>query len=108
MDRPFGPDPLSTYLVERYWPGIDLSTLHVVLGRLDAAARSMTFEGRRVEHLGSILMPVDEVVFTLIAAPDESDVREVNARAGLPVDRISAAVTLPSAALPNPQGGLSS
>jgi hypothetical protein len=99
MDRPFGPDPLSTYLVERYWPGIDLSTLHVVLGRLDAAARAMTFEGRRVEHLGSI---------TLIAAPDESDVREVNARAGLPVDRISAAVTLPSAALPNPQGGLSS
>ena len=35
-----------------------------------------------MEHVGSILMPVDEVVFSLIAARDEALVREVNERAG--------------------------
>jgi hypothetical protein len=108
MDRQFGSAAIETYLVERYWPGIDLARLRAVLGRLDAAARAMTVEGKRVEHLGSILMPVDEVVFSLIAAADESIVREVNARAELPVDRISAAITLGSAGLPSLQGGLPS
>jgi hypothetical protein len=73
----------------------------------------MTAEGVQVQHLGSILMPVDEVVFSLIAAADESAVRDVNARAGLPVDRITAAITV-RAARPSPagladlQGGFSS
>jgi hypothetical protein len=113
MDRPTGPDALESFLVERYWPGIDLPGLRSVIGRLDSAAEAMTAEGVRVQHLGSILMPVDEVVFSLIAAADESVVRDVNARAGLPVDRITVAVTVRSsnplpAALPDLQGGLSS
>jgi hypothetical protein len=112
MDRPSGPDALESFLVERYWPGIDLAGLRSVISRLDAAADAMAAEGVRVQHLGSILMPVDEVVFSLIAAPDESVVRDVNARAGLPVDRITAAITVRSAhpspaALPDLQGGLS-
>jgi hypothetical protein len=63
----------------------------------------MRAEGAPVEHVGSILMPVDEVVFSLIAARDESLVRELNERAGLPVDRITVAIAL---SLPNPIGGL--
>jgi hypothetical protein len=103
MDRPAEPDPPSTFLVERYWPGIDLATLRPVLGRLEAAAQAMRAEGAPVEHVGSILMPVDEVVFSLIAARDEGLVRELNERAGLPVDRITVAISLSSA---NPTGGL--
>ena len=96
MDRPAVVDPQSptTFLVERYWPGIDLGRLRVMLPRLDAAARTMTAEGTPVEHIGSILMPVDEVVFSLIAADDEGVVRRVNERAGLPVDRIATAIAL--------------
>jgi hypothetical protein len=113
MDRSSGPDALETFLVERYWPGIDLAGLRAVIGRLDTTAAAMTDEGVRVQHLGSILMPIDEVVFSLITAADESVVRDVNARAGLPVDRITAAITLratplPSASSPDLQGGLSS
>ena len=108
MDQPAEPDPLATFLVERYWPGIDLATLRPVLGRLDAAAQAMRAEGAPVEHVGSILMPVDEVVFSLIKAGDESLVREVNVRAELPVDRISAAVTLAAVPVPDPTGGLTS
>lgn len=109
MDRSSGPD-VATFLVERYWPGIDAASLPVVLRRLDAAAQAMTAEGTPIEHLGSILMPVDEVVFSLISAGDESLVREVNARAELPVDRIAAAITLAAAPVadPDPTGGLTS
>ena len=89
---------LSTFLVERYWPGIDLATLVGALPRLEAAARAMTGQGDPVEHVGSILMPVDEVVFSLFAAGDEQLVRELNVRADLPVDRIAEAVALLSGA----------
>ncbi len=94
MDGPLDLDALDTFLVERYWPGVDLATLRAALPRLEAAARAMTAEGRRIEHVGSILMPVDEVVFSLIAAGDESLVRQLNERADLPADRIAEAVAL--------------
>ena len=96
MDRSRDPAALPTFLVERYWPGIDLATLVSALPRLEAVARAMTDEGDPVEHVGSILMPVDEVVFSLFAAGDERLVRELNERADLPVDRIAEAVALPS------------
>jgi hypothetical protein len=94
MDGPLSTDSLDTFLVERYWPGVDLAQLRDALPRLEAAARAMTAEGRRVEHLGSILMPVDQVVFSLIAAGDESLVRQLNERADLPADRIAEAIAL--------------
>ena len=100
MDRQADQSPLETFLVERYWPGIDLAQLRAVLPRLDLAARAMTAEGIRVEHVGSILMPVDQVVFSLIAASTEADVRQLNERAELPVDRIAAAVALMAGDLP--------
>jgi hypothetical protein len=105
VDRPPDPDALATFLVERYWPGIDLDTLRALLPRLEAVARTMTEEGTRVEHVGSILMPVDEVVFSLIAAGDEALVRELNARAELPVDRIAEAIALLADPVPHPTGG---
>ncbi len=100
MNRPLDRDPVATFLVERYWPGVDLPTLRSALPRLEAAARAMTAEGSRVEHVGSILMPVDEVVFSLIAAGDESIVRQLNERADLPVDRIAEAIALLAALAP--------
>ena len=85
---------LETWLVERYWPGIDLGRLREVLPRLDEAAEALTAEGSPVEHLGSILMPVDQVVFSLVVAADEALVRRLNERADLPADRIAAAIPL--------------
>ncbi len=107
MDRPLDRDALDTFLVERYWPGVDLDQLRIALPRLEAAARAMTAEGSRVEHVGSILMPVDQVVFSLIVAADESLVRQLNERAALPVDRIAEAIALLAADVPagDPGGG---
>jgi hypothetical protein len=94
MDRSRDLDPIEIFLVERYWPDVDLAQLRDALPRLDAAASAMAAEGHLVEHVGSILMPVDHVVFSLVAAGDESLVRQLNERAGLPVDRIAKAIAL--------------
>lgn len=88
------PGPTAMFLVERYWPGIDLDRLRDVLPRLEAAATAMSAAGSPVEHLGSILMPDDQVVFSLIVASDLSIVRELNERARMPADRIAVAITL--------------
>ena len=71
MDPSVDDTSFETYLVERYWPGVDLGQLRAGLARLDETARAMTAEGSLVAHVGSILMPVDQVVFSLIAAKDE-------------------------------------
>ena len=105
MDRPHDPEPLATFLVERYSPGIDLATLRRELPQLEAAARSMTAAGTPVTHIISILMPVDEVVFSLIQAGDLQLVRELGVRAGLPADRIATAITLTPGPVPEPAGG---
>jgi len=83
-----------TYLVERYWPGIDEVQLRGLLPALDREASAMREEGKVVEHLGSILMPADQVVFTLIDAANETAVRELNARVHMPIDRVAEAIRL--------------
>ena len=97
--------PHTTFLVERYSPGIDLATLREQLPRMEAVARAMTAEGSPVVHVASILMPVDEVVFSLVEAADERLVRELNDRAGLHVDRIATAITVAPGLVPEPAGG---
>jgi len=92
MDRSDEASRGHTYLVERYWPGIDEPRLRAVLPSLERAARDMREEGQSVEHIGSILMPIDQVVFTLIDASNEAVVREVNERADLRIDRIAVAI----------------
>ena len=88
------PARTQTFLIERYWPGVDEAIARTVVSSLEQAARAMTSEGTPVEHVGSILMPADEVVFSLIEAVDEGAARRVNERAALPLDRIAAAITL--------------
>jgi hypothetical protein len=84
----------STFRVERYWPGINEAALRAALPRLEHAASEMRAAGRSVAHVGSILMPADQVVFTLVRAESESDVRDLNQLAELPFDRIAAAIAL--------------
>jgi hypothetical protein len=94
MDRDHAATPATrTFLVERYWPGVDEAIARNVVASLERAARVMTAEGTPVVHVGSILMPADEVVFSLIEAADEGAARQVNERAEIPLDRIAAAIT---------------
>ena len=77
------------FLVERYWPGIDEAGLRDHLPRLDRAASEVTALGRPVDHVGSLLIPGDQVVFSVIRAESVEIVIEVNEHADLPVDRVA-------------------
>ena len=95
----------TTFLIERYWPGVDEAMLRSALPRLDDAARDMTAEGKPVDHVGSLLMPVEQVVFSVIRAPSEAFVMEVNERAGIRVDHVAPVTSLGFAARGRPQMG---
>ncbi len=61
---------------------------------LERAADEMRAEGISIQHIGAILMPADQVVFSLIEARSEADVRHLNERAELPLDRIATAIAM--------------
>jgi hypothetical protein len=95
MDGPIDAPPESRmFLVERYWPDIDEVRARALAESLERAAKAMAAEGIPIEHVGSILMPRDRVVFSLIAATDEASARQLAARVGAPADRIAAAIRL--------------
>lgn len=84
-----GHEVARLFLVERYWPGIERRQLEGALEHLDLAVLATTATGSPVAHVGSILMPADQVVLSVMRADSEEMVREVNEAAELPVDRIS-------------------
>ena len=84
----------ATFLVEGYWPDIDEAHARALAASLERAAEAMAAEGIQVEHVGSILMPRDGVVFSLITASDEAVARQLTARAGVHPDRTAAAIRL--------------
>jgi hypothetical protein len=65
------------FLVERYWPGINEAGLRAALPRLARATRAITSDGRTVEHVGSLLMAADQVVFSVFRAESEATAIEV-------------------------------
>jgi hypothetical protein len=79
-----------TFLVEHYWPMVDEALLRASLPRLEAAVGAMRSAGHRVDHLGFLLVSVDQVAFSVIRASSESIAREVYSRAHVRVDRIAA------------------
>jgi hypothetical protein len=81
-----------TYLVERFWPGVTPALAEEAAGRLRAAAAGSA--DRSVVHLGSALLPADEVVFTFVEADSASAVRELSERAAFAVDRISESISI--------------
>jgi hypothetical protein len=79
-----------TFLVEHYWPMVDEALLRASLPRLEAVVGAMRSAGHRIDHLGFLLVPADQVAFSVIRASSEAIAREVYSRAHVRVDRIAA------------------
>jgi Protein of unknown function (DUF4242) len=79
------------YVVERYLPGLNQGALETSLERL----REVT-QGTPVTYLGSMIVPTDEACFCQFDGPSEEAIAEANRRAGVPFDRIVAAVAVPA------------
>lgn len=94
--------PVSTFVAERYWPGVSATSHEAATARGGRSAEEMRREGRRIHYVQSTLVPADETVFCFFEADDLQDVVELNERAGLSFDRIVEAVTLAPGA-PQPE-----
>jgi hypothetical protein len=79
---------VPAYLVERYWPGVTRDLLVEALSRGRQVMEQMSREGTLVRDISCILIPGEEVVFSVYAGPSAAAVRQLNERAGIPVSRI--------------------
>jgi hypothetical protein len=83
------------FVVERYLPGLDQERLVGLLGTLGRVTQDLRAEGTAVRYLGSTIVPGDEACFCQFDGASEAAVAEANERAGVPFDRIVAAVAVP-------------
>jgi hypothetical protein len=79
---------VPTYLVERYWPGVTSELLLEALKRNRRVMEEMRGEGKRLRHVITILIPREEVVFSVYEGSSTAVVRQLNQRAAIPVSRI--------------------
>ena len=101
MSNPTGftgskPAAPRTFLIERFWPGVTPVLAEEVARRLTQAAAGFHREDRQVRHVGSVLLPTDEVMVSVVEAPAPELVRGVAARAGHAADRITESITINS------------
>ena len=83
----------QTYLVEHYAPGFPIEGLRQWAARVRETAVEMEREGNAVRVLRSTIVPADESLLCLLEAASEELVREILARAGVPFERLSTAVS---------------
>jgi len=77
---------MATYLVERYWPGVDPAGAQAETARLTAAG---------VRVVETIVASVDEVCFWYVAGASATAVEQAFAACGVRFDRVAAATQLP-------------
>ena len=85
---------MPTYLVERYWPGVTSELLLEALNRGRQVMEQMSEGGASVRDIGCILIPGEEVVFSVYEGPSAAAVRRLNELAGIPVSRIVEAIVV--------------
>jgi hypothetical protein len=76
------------YLVECYAPGIERAEVESAADRARKASAELREEGQKVEYVGAILVPGDEVVFHIFASECARTVREASARASVEYERV--------------------
>jgi hypothetical protein len=84
--------PLPCYLVEWYRPGLPAGPLERTAVTLKDSAASVCARGTAVQLLNLLLVPTDDVVFGIFTADSADSVAETCERAGVPAQRLTAAV----------------
>jgi Protein of unknown function (DUF4242) len=87
---------MSTYAAERYLPGVTPDQLLDAARRAKRAAAEMAATGTPVTYLQSTFLTGDQTCYCLFDGPSEQAVAQVNDRAGIPYERIVAAVHVAS------------
>jgi hypothetical protein len=84
---------LQTYLVEHYRPGSQVEELSRLAACLRRTRTDLGLEGKPLRFLRSTIVPADESFLCIVEAASEQLVRDAYARAGIPFERITAAVS---------------
>jgi hypothetical protein len=90
-----GLEPMETYLVEHYRPGLDAESLSRAVAVIRQSAGVVESEGGALHYVRSTIVPGDEAFISIFEATSEALVREAYARAQLSFDRISKAIDEP-------------
>jgi hypothetical protein len=88
-----GAEALQAYLVEHYRPGLDSERLTSSVSRVRETVVEMERTGAPIHYVRSTIVPNDESFLCVIEAASEDIVREAYARAGVPFERISPAIS---------------
>jgi hypothetical protein len=88
----------TTYLVEHYRPGVTAEELARSAALVRQAAAALQLEGKPLRFVFSTIVPGDESLLCLLEAASERLVRDTYARAGIPYERVSTAITQASPA----------
>jgi hypothetical protein len=88
MSRREPHEQFASFLVERYWPGVDEEAMQAGEGRLLKTVELLRREGVQIRYVRSLLVPSDGVVFSVFAGRSAADVAAANRRADVPFDRI--------------------
>lgn len=83
----------QSYLVEHYGPGLSACALKQAAARVRYAVRELEREGEPVRFWHSTIVASDESFLCVVEAQSEELVRAAYARARVPFERISAALT---------------
>jgi hypothetical protein len=82
----------QTYLVEHYWPGVTPDAFGEAAGRVRTSALALEAAGHGVRFLHSTLVPEDEAAYCVLVADSPRLVEETYEKAGVPFERLVAAV----------------
>jgi len=88
---------LPCYLVEWYRAELAEEPIDDAFARLHECAAAMSADGSQAKVLLTFAVPSDEVIFCVFVASSAEAVGEACARAGLPAERVTAAVAAPFA-----------
>jgi Protein of unknown function (DUF4242) len=85
---------VPTYLVERYWPGVTSGMLQTAFAASRGVLDQLRDEGSPIREISCILIPEEEVVFSVYEGISAAAVLQFNERADIPVSRIVEAILL--------------
>jgi hypothetical protein len=81
-------DPITTFLVEGYWPDVRIETFPDAARRLVESVAGLRREGFAIRQVAAALIPGDEAALWIVNGPSAEVIELAYARAGVSIDRI--------------------
>src|SRR3954447_4663887 len=85
---------MRAFMAECFWPGVTWRKVAAAGARADVVSDAIVSAGGRARHLGSILVPTDEIALLLLEAASLDAAAALAAQAAIPAERILEIVRL--------------